>query len=265
VRLRGGRLLARGTNGIRKIVAGLRPFNESVWPGVRNDLFVAHESIYDFFGCFADGRDVFDGGCGTGYGSARLAAAGARSVLGVDLDPSSIRYARRHYASDRVTFQIGDLECLSLADSSIDLAVASNSLEHLDHPERFLESLARYLRPGGVAILAVPPIYTGADLATHASIHYHRSNLTVEEWLSRIRDAGFQVACYAHRAAANRNPDFSSPFRSRLQVTDFVFTPTNACELRSTPSITAVFVAKRLGGKDVLVLERGTETTPDQP
>lgn len=248
MRLRGGRLLARAANGLRKVAAGLRPFNESVWPGVRNDLFVAHESIYDFASRFAPGRNVFDAGCGSGYGSARLAEAGARSVLGVDLDASSIRYARRHYASDRVTFQVGDLECLSLADSSIDLAVASNSLEHLDHPEQFLDGLARILRPGGLAVLAVPPIYGDADVATHAGIHYHRSNLTVGDWHSKIRDTGFQVDCCAHRTSPGCNPDFSSPFRSRLQVTDFVFTPINADDLRSTPSITALFVAKRLGG-----------------
>ncbi len=30
--------LHRALNGIRKVAAGLRPFSESVWPGVRNDF-----------------------------------------------------------------------------------------------------------------------------------------------------------------------------------------------------------------------------------
>src|SRR6266566_3430102 len=77
--------LHRALNGIRKVAAGLRPFSESVWPGVRNDLFVAHESIYRFFANDVRNRDVLDAGCGTGYGSHILARSGAKSVVGVDL------------------------------------------------------------------------------------------------------------------------------------------------------------------------------------
>lgn len=37
--------IVRTINGLRKVAAGLKPFSESVWPGVRNDLFVANQSI----------------------------------------------------------------------------------------------------------------------------------------------------------------------------------------------------------------------------
>ncbi len=47
-------------NGLRKVTAGLRPFGESVWPGVRNDLFVAHESIYRFASPYARGANVLE-------------------------------------------------------------------------------------------------------------------------------------------------------------------------------------------------------------
>ena len=94
--------LARAINPIRKVAAGLRPFSESVWPGVRNDLFVAHESIYRYFGERVRGLEVLDAGCGTGYGSRILAESGARHVVGIDLDRHDIRYARRHYGSGEV-------------------------------------------------------------------------------------------------------------------------------------------------------------------
>jgi len=56
----------RFLNGMRKVASGLRPFNESVWPGVRNDLFVAHESLYQLAAPYAAGARVLDAGCGTG-------------------------------------------------------------------------------------------------------------------------------------------------------------------------------------------------------
>src|SRR5262249_45035184 len=90
--------IRRLRNGVAKVAAGLTPFGESVWPGVRNDLFVAHESIYAYFATFAQGRRVLDAGCGAGYGALALARAGARSVLAVDIDRRNIAYGRRHFA-----------------------------------------------------------------------------------------------------------------------------------------------------------------------
>jgi SAM-dependent methyltransferase len=91
----------RAYNGLRKIAAGLRPFSESVWPGVRNDLFVAHESIYQFCAAYALNRKVLDAGCGTGYGSFLLAQAGSQSTLGIDIDARSVAFAQKRYSCQR--------------------------------------------------------------------------------------------------------------------------------------------------------------------
>jgi 2-polyprenyl-3-methyl-5-hydroxy-6-metoxy-1,4-benzoquinol methylase len=111
--------MLRIVNGIRKAAAGLRPFNESVWPGVRNDLFVAHESIYHFAASFARGKRVLDAGCGTGYGSSVLGDV-AVSVIGVDIDARSVGYARRHFKRPGVSFEVMDLENIHF-EGSFDL------------------------------------------------------------------------------------------------------------------------------------------------
>ena len=113
-------------NGIRKVAAGLRPFSESVWPGVRNDLFVAHESIYAFSAQFAVGEAVLDAGCGTGYGSHLLAQNGARSVLGIDLDKHSIAFAQRRYTVPNLRFSVAELENLAFPKHSFGFVIASN-------------------------------------------------------------------------------------------------------------------------------------------
>lgn len=233
--------LLRIVNGIRKVAAGLRPFNESVWPGVRNDLFVAHESIYRFFARFAEGRDVLDAGCGTGYGTFALSRA-ARSVVGVDIDGASVRYAARHYRAPNLRFMRADLEKLVFDGDAFDVVVSSNALEHLAEPAAFISTLRRIVRANGTAIVAVPPIITAADHATHADIPYHRSNLTVREWHSLFAAEG-AVQCYLHRAA-NVQPDFSSPRASRLSADDFAFDAVDLERFFHAPAITAVFVLK---------------------
>lgn len=234
--------LLRILNGVRKVAAGLRPFNESVWPGVHNDLFVAHESIYRFFTRFVEGRDTLDAGCGTGYGAFILSEAGATSVTGVDVDRSSVRYAARRYRAPNLRFARGDLEKLAFPDASFEVVVSSNALEHLAEPAAFVSALRRIIRPGGTVVIAVPPIVTAADRETHADIHYHRSNLTVREWHSLLVREGV-VRCYLHRAAtAAVRPDFASPRATRLRVDDFAFVAVELERFYSEPAITAVFV-----------------------
>lgn len=154
------RKLTRLSNGMRKVSAGLRPFSESVWPGVKNDLFVAHLSLYRFFSEFTSHNRVLDAGCGTGYGADLLARCGAEFVLGVEIDRASVRYARRHYGSEAVSFVVGDCESLAIEDLDFDVVVASNTLEHLHEPERFLKTVRKTLVKDGVVIIVLPPILT---------------------------------------------------------------------------------------------------------
>ncbi|HET7436801.1 MAG TPA: class I SAM-dependent methyltransferase [Thermoanaerobaculia bacterium] len=238
--------MRRLLNGLRKVAAGLRPFNESVWPGAANDLFVAHTSIYDFFSRFVSGKRVLDAGCGTGYGAARLIASGARSVVGVDIDGWSVRYARRHYGSPLATFARADIEHLAFEPASFDVITSSNAMEHLQSPASFLTGAQRVLASDGMAIVAVPPILSANDAETHAAIHYHRSNLTISQWHELFANRGFHVDCYAHRMqSANLLPDFASTQRSTLSASDFVFDATDLPGLQAQPTITAIFVLQR--------------------
>lgn len=242
--------LARRTrrivNGLRKVAAGLRPFGESVWPGVRNDLFVAHESIYRFASRYAPGATVLDAGCGTGYGSRLLAEAGASRVLGVDIDPLSIAFARRRYRSSALEFQRANCQALTVPRAHFDLVFASNVLEHLEQPERFLSTAFETLRSGGHALFAVPPITSSETAALHRGIHYHRSNLTVAAWLALLSTPAWSVTTLAHLfVGPGAHPDFSSPFESGLSASAFSFSEVPLEHLQDVPAITAVFVASK--------------------
>lgn len=238
--------MARFRNGVLKVAAGLTPFGESVWPGVRNDLYVAHESIYRFFASQAGGRRVLDAGCGMGYGAHALALAGAHSVRAFDVDPRSILYAKRHYAHESTTFAVADLESLSLPAASLDLAVSSNVLEHLERPARFLQALAGALEPGGAALIALPPITSPDSAAQHDRIRYHRSNFSIDEWLSLFREQGWQTTTHAHRYPEDPSaPDFGSPFPSRLNPEGFVFLTESRDSLYREPPITVLYSLTR--------------------
>ena len=234
-------------NGARKVASGLRPFNESVWPGVRNDLFVAHESLYHLAAPHAAGARVLDAGCGTGYGAAVLAGAGARSVLAIDRDPFSIWFARRHFSHPAITFRRADCERLVLATESLDLVFSSNVLEHLEHPELFFAAAFNALAHGGTAVIAVPPITTEVVLQENRGIHYHRSNLTLSEWAALLAGFPWSVTLFHHRfVGSGPPPDFTSPFSSKLSVSDFSLHEGTVEEAYHDCPYTAFFVARRV-------------------
>lgn len=102
------------------------------------------------------GDIVLDCACGSGYGSAVLAARSAAArVIGLDADAAAIAYAQAHYG-DRpgLEFQAGDLAALPAA--SVGLVVSFETLDHQAEPDRFLAEVARVLRPDGRFIAGVP-------------------------------------------------------------------------------------------------------------
>jgi 2-polyprenyl-3-methyl-5-hydroxy-6-metoxy-1,4-benzoquinol methylase len=237
----------RVLNGMRKVASGLRPFNESVWPGVRNDLFVAHESLYQLAAPYAVGARVLDAGSGTGYGAAVFARTGARSVLAIDVDSFSIRFARRHFPHSAISFRSAHCEKLALPARSLDLVFSSNVLEHLEHPDTFLATAFNALVPGGTAVIAIPPITTEAALQENRGIHYHRSNLTLSEWAALLSRFPWSVTLYHHRfVGSGPHPDFTSPFPSRLLISDFSLLEGTVAEAYRSCPTTAVFIARRL-------------------
>jgi ubiquinone/menaquinone biosynthesis C-methylase UbiE len=86
---------------------------------------------------------------GTGTGTLALALAPlVREVVGVDVVPELLEYARRD-APSNVTFVEGDATKLPLEDGSFDLACSRRTFHHIARPELAAAELARVTAPGG--------------------------------------------------------------------------------------------------------------------
>ena len=103
-----------------------------------------------------DGDDVLDVGSGTGALAVAVARAGPRTrVLGVELSPSYVAFARARHGSDRIGFEEGDAQKLPLNDRRFDRALSLLVLNFIPDPAKALAEMARVTRAGGTIAAAV--------------------------------------------------------------------------------------------------------------
>lgn len=115
-----------------------------------------HLARYRFVEPFVQGAVVLDIGCGCGYGSYHLALAGAERVLGIDLSPEAITYARSHYAVANLDFFVADVTALAFLDETFDTVVGLEVLEHVDGQRRLIAETHRVLKRGGRIVISTP-------------------------------------------------------------------------------------------------------------
>jgi SAM-dependent methyltransferase len=165
------------------------------------------------------GAAVLEYGCGQGSSAYELAAAGARSVLGIDISPVAIEQARERAelagcpASTR--FEVMDAERLVPRDDTFDLCCGSAILHHLDLDRAFAE-LARTLRPAGSALFYEPlghnpaiNLYRRAtpELRTTDEHPLRTQDLVrAARWFGRVEARYFHMTALAAAAAYGRAP-----------------------------------------------------------
>jgi SAM-dependent methyltransferase len=143
--------------------------------------YLEHILRYRFCAQFAPGRRVLDVATGSGYGAHLLAQAGAQLVVGIDRDHGAIAYARRHYPGPM--FVLGDAHHLPFPDGSFQLVVSLETIEHLEHPEAFLDEVRRVLARDGLLVLSTPQkdVYPPGN-------PYHLREFTADELISLLQE-----------------------------------------------------------------------------
>lgn len=118
-------------------------------------LAPARMAYLDRIGRPVAGQAVLDVGCGGGFMTAPLAAAGG-TVVGVDIAQGALDAAASHLSRHGLSadLRLGTGASLPVETRSVDLVVCTDVLVHVPDPRAVVLEIGRVLRPGGVLLFS---------------------------------------------------------------------------------------------------------------
>ena len=197
-------------------------------PEVQGKIELEHFHRYIFASHFVKGKLVLDIACGEGYGSNMLAAGIASHVIGVDISEEAVEHAKQQYQKPNLEFKQSSCDAIPLADSSIDVVVSFETIEHHDRHEEMLQEIKRVLKPDGILIISSPDKYEYSDKPGRTNI-YHVKELYRHEFDGLIAHHFQNMISYGQRvlygSAILREDGPSSIYTAELTDDTFVQAP----------------------------------------
>jgi len=199
-----GRLLRPALSALTDVsTTGLDDTGERILPtapGEVSVVFAQHLAAYDYAEGFVVGKDVLDVGCGTGYGTHRLAGH-ARRALGIDYSEEAVAYCRRTFQAPNLEYRMMDANRITL-DRTFDVGVTFQVIEHMVDPEVFLRSICSALKPGGTLIITTPNVQTPHPEDEKNHFHFSEMNYDgLAALLGRVFDE-FRILGIDHEEAS---------------------------------------------------------------
>jgi SAM-dependent methyltransferase len=196
-----------------------------------------HLARYAFAARYLRGNTLLDIACGVGYGTQFLIDQNPRiqCAHGVDLSPSTIDYAREHYAHPRAEYFCEDAQKFR-GSKVYDNIVSLETIEHVPDPAGLFQRLAKLVRPGGVLVASDP-----TTPATDGNPH-HITDFTERSFRKlgsgahlRELDCLRQVQCFDPAAIARGTEKRLA--RSRAQLVNFYLRRPHKLALRAWATV----------------------------
>ena len=175
------------------------------WTGERcvpwaDDIQVIYEHLhrYAWAADLVRGQRVLDLASGEGFGAAMLADTAA-SVVGVDIDPTTVEHSRLNYEGEGLEFEVADaLDLSRFEEGSFDVVVAFEMIEHVTDHSRLLAEIFRVLRDDGLLVMSTPDRRAYSE-ATGEVNPFHLHELDPEEFRATLSARFANVSSWGQR------------------------------------------------------------------
>jgi len=134
----------------------------------------------EFFKEHMKGR-ILDVGCSSGKLHEALYVDG---MYGLDLNPSKIKK----------NFHIGNAQNMPFEDSFFDTVIASELIEHLESPRKFIKECKRILKSDGILLIATPNVDSFYNTITGKYHHeWHKHLFDMNSITIMLKEEGFRI------------------------------------------------------------------------
>ena len=106
---------------------------------------------------FVENKEVLDIACGSGWGTILLSNK-AKKVIGLDISPEAVRYAKKEYSGNNFEFQVGSILDIPFNDGTFDIVNSIETFEHVErkHIEKLISECLRVLKKEGLFLFSTP-------------------------------------------------------------------------------------------------------------
>jgi ubiquinone/menaquinone biosynthesis C-methylase UbiE len=121
-------------------------------------LYLMHVATYKYSLSYLTKKRVLDYGCGSGYGTASVSDVCAQ-ITGVDISTEAIAHAKNHFNASNLSYlqiERAEVAPLPFPDSSFDVVLSFQVIEHVEDVSAYLREIERVLTPGGYVLIATP-------------------------------------------------------------------------------------------------------------
>ena len=161
------------------------PTGERLEQGDLSQGMAEHLHRYKIAEMFCSGKTVLDIACGEGYGT-NLLSKFAKTIAGVDIDNQTVIEAKLKYTAENIQFAQGDTSNIPFPDSTFDVVVSFETIEHHDKHDEMITEIKRVLKPDGVFVISTPDKYVYTDLKGVKN-KFHVKELYKKEFVDLIK------------------------------------------------------------------------------
>ncbi len=170
---------------------------ERYLPELKGNIQLEHLHRYALAYEYVKDKKVLDMACGEGYGSMLLSCA-ASHVTGVDISEEVVEFAKNKYQKDNLEFKTGECAKIPMEDSSVDVVVSFETIEHHDQHEVMMKEIKRVLKKDGILIISSPDKHEYSDIPLQNN-PFHKKELYHDEFKSLLENYFNNIAIYGQR------------------------------------------------------------------
>ncbi|MBI4845687.1 MAG: class I SAM-dependent methyltransferase [Candidatus Omnitrophica bacterium] len=161
----------------------------------RDNLYTqAGLARYNFALSYVKNKIAADIGCGARKGPCFLSKK-ASKVFAVDISQQAVSFAAANWPAENIYYAVSDAASIALKRDVFDCVVSFEVIEHIDNFKKYLEEIARILKPSGEFILSTPNrLVTGKNAALSNPDHFREFDR--EELDSALKRYFSEVSIY---------------------------------------------------------------------